>query len=120
MPIYEYRCQSCDKILEVLVRGGKEPTLCGDRCLNLDHPEAKSGELVKKVSKAGVIFKGSGFYVTDSRSGSGTNGKSPEKKTSEEKSGSESSKASGEASSKDSSTKSSSNKSESSGSKTAE
>lgn len=58
MPIYEYKCQSCDKDLEVFVRGGKEPEFC---------PECH-GKLSRKVSLAGVIFKGSGFYVNDSKS----------------------------------------------------
>ncbi len=67
MPIYEYRCQSCDKVLEVLVRSGKEPEQCAERCLSKEHPEAGRGELTRKISRAGIIFKGSGFYVTDSR-----------------------------------------------------
>lgn len=71
MPIYEYRCQSCDKVLEVLVRTGKEPETCGERCLSKEHPEAGLGELNRKISRAGIIFKGSGFYVTDSRGGGG-------------------------------------------------
>lgn len=59
MPIYEYRCQACNEVSEVFVRGGKEPTtceLCGE------------GELSRLISRAGVIFKGSGFYVNDSKS----------------------------------------------------
>lgn len=67
MPIYEYRCQSCAKELEVLVRNGKEPEEC---------PECQ-GKLARKMSRAGVIFKGSGFYVTDSR---GSNSGGSEKK----------------------------------------
>jgi putative FmdB family regulatory protein len=65
MPIYEYRCQSCDKEMEALVRSGKEPEEC---------PACK-GPLVRKISRAGIIFKGSGFYVNDSR-GSNGGGKS--------------------------------------------
>ncbi len=68
MPIYEYRCQTCDKVLEVLIRTGKEPEICGERCLSTELPDAGEGELVRKISQAGVIFKGSGFYVTDSKS----------------------------------------------------
>ena len=35
MPIYEYRCQSCDHRFEVLVRGGEEPLCpeCGSKTL---------------------------------------------------------------------------------------
>ena len=60
MPIYEYRCQSCNHEMEALVRSGKEPETC---------PECQ-GSLTRKISRAGVIFKGSGFYVNDSRGSS--------------------------------------------------
>lgn len=63
MPIYEYRCQTCNHEMEALVRSGKEPETC---------PECQ-GALARKISRAGVIFKGSGFYVNDSR-GSGSGG----------------------------------------------
>lgn len=66
MPIYEYRCESCDHELEALVRGGREPESC---------PSCE-GKLARKISRAGVIFKGSGFYVTDSRGSSGGGAKS--------------------------------------------
>lgn len=65
MPIYEYKCQSCDAELEVFVRSKTEPDSC---------PEC-DGQLSRKISRAGVIFKGSGFYVNDSR-GSGGDKKS--------------------------------------------
>ena len=81
MPIYEYRCQSCANELEVLVRNGKEPESC----------PACEGKLARKISRAGVIFKGSGFYVTDSRgsssggekksSGAASEGKSTDSKS---------------------------------------
>lgn len=61
MPIYEYRCQSCDAISEKLVRGGNEPTTC---------PACGAEGLTRLISRAGIIFKGSGFYVTDSKSSS--------------------------------------------------
>ena len=58
MPIYEYRCQSCNAVSEAFVRNGKEPSKC---------PECGAESLTKLISRAGVIFKGSGFYVTDSK-----------------------------------------------------
>jgi putative FmdB family regulatory protein len=61
MPIYEYRCQECNEVTEAFVRSGKEPTAC---------PECGEESLKKLISRAGVIFKGSGFYVTDSKSSS--------------------------------------------------
>lgn len=59
MPTYEYACKECGEHLEV-VQSFKDAALteCG-RC---------GGELRKVFSAAGIIFKGSGYYVTDSRS----------------------------------------------------
>jgi putative FmdB family regulatory protein len=58
MPTYEYRCTECDTALEV-VQSIHEPALtecptCG-------------GRLRKVFGNVGVVFKGSGFYRTDSR-----------------------------------------------------
>ena len=58
MPTYEYACRACGEHLEV-VQSFKDAALteCG-RC---------GGDLRKVFSAAGIIFKGSGYYVTDSR-----------------------------------------------------
>lgn len=81
MPIYEYRCQSCDTISEKLVRNGNEPTTC---------PDCGAEGLTRLISKAGIIFKGSGFYVTDSK-GSSSSGDTAKSTASESKSESSSS-----------------------------
>ena len=64
MPTYEYACRDCGEHLEVVQSFKDAPlTECG-RC---------GGALRKVFSAAGIIFKGSGYYVTDSRkSGSGS------------------------------------------------
>ena len=61
MPTYEYTCRSCGEHLEV-VQSFKDDaltvcTICG-------------GELKKVFGNIGIVFKGSGFYKTDSRSSS--------------------------------------------------
>jgi putative FmdB family regulatory protein len=58
MPTYEYVCRDCGSHLEV-VQSFKDTPLhtCGT-C---------GGALRKVFSAAGIIFKGSGYYVTDSR-----------------------------------------------------
>lgn len=58
MPTYEYACKDCGEHLEV-VQSFKDAALteCG-RC---------GGSLRKVFSAAGIIFKGSGYYVNDSR-----------------------------------------------------
>lgn len=58
MPTYEYACQDCGEHLEVVQSFKEEAlTVCG----------ACGGRLRKVFSAAGIIFKGSGYYVTDSR-----------------------------------------------------
>lgn len=60
MPTYEYRCTECGDELEVVQSFSDDPlTVC----------PACSGQLRKLFSPVGVVFKGSGFYKTDSRSG---------------------------------------------------
>jgi putative FmdB family regulatory protein len=60
MPTYEYRCTECGEQLEVVQSFSDDPlTVC---------PACK-GKLRKLFSPVGVVFKGSGFYKTDSRSG---------------------------------------------------
>ncbi|MGE3621139.1 MAG: FmdB family zinc ribbon protein [Acidimicrobiia bacterium] len=61
MPTYEYRCKSCGQHLEV-VQSFTEDALT--EC------PACGGELRKVFGSIGISFKGSGFYKTDSRSGS--------------------------------------------------
>lgn len=58
MPKYQYRCQSCSRELEVFQK-------FTDAALT-ECPECE-GTLRKVFSAVGVVFKGSGFYATDSR-----------------------------------------------------
>lgn len=58
MPTYQYRCTSCGNELEA-VQKFTDPALT--TC-----PECE-GSLRKLFSAVGVVFKGSGFYATDSR-----------------------------------------------------
>jgi putative FmdB family regulatory protein len=61
MPTYEYECTSCGQHIEVFQRISEDPlTTCG----------VCGGTLRKVFHPAGIVFKGSGFYATDSRSAS--------------------------------------------------
>lgn len=61
VPTYDYQCRSCGTVTEVIHSMLEEgPTTC-ERC---------GGELRRVLYPAGIIFKGSGFYATDSRSSS--------------------------------------------------
>jgi len=65
VPTYEYVCSSCGTHVEVYQRFSDEPlTVCG----------VCGGSLRKVFHPAGILFKGSGFYATDSRSGRGAGG----------------------------------------------
>lgn len=58
MPTYQYRCTACGDELEA-VQKFSDPALT--TCPNCE------GNLRKVFSPVGVVFKGSGFYATDSR-----------------------------------------------------
>ena len=58
MPLYEYQCRTCGKVTEV--RHGFDETV-SEPCAEC------GGALTRRFSPAGIVFKGSGFYVTDSR-----------------------------------------------------
>lgn len=62
MPLYDYQCSKCQHVVEV--RHGFNDAYT-EPC------PACGGELKRIISPAPVIFKGSGFYVTDSRKPSG-------------------------------------------------
>ena len=58
MPTYEYECTVCGQHIEVFQRFSEDPlTICG----------VCGGKLRKVFHPAGIVFKGSGFYATDSR-----------------------------------------------------
>lgn len=61
MPTYTYACTDCDEQLEVVQSFTSDPLTECPRC---------GGRLRKVFHPVGVVFKGSGFYRTDSRSGS--------------------------------------------------
>jgi len=68
MPTYEYVCQKCGHEFEKFQPIAEKPlTVCPrDLCAR---KEWGRGKVKKKISAgAGLIFKGSGFYITDYRS----------------------------------------------------
>lgn len=58
MPTYDYKCENCESTFEFFQSMKDDPiTLC---------PQCGHNDLKKMVSlPAGLIFKGSGFYLTD-------------------------------------------------------
>ncbi len=64
MPTYEYVCTACRAPLEV-VQSIHDPALT-------ECPACDDGRLRKVFGNVGVVFKGSGFYRTDSRRAKGS------------------------------------------------
>ena len=73
MPLYEYACISCHHHFDVRHVAGEKPALCCPEC---------KGEVRRVYHASGIIFKGSGWYVTDSAS----KPSQPEARPAEEKS----------------------------------
>jgi len=63
MPTYSYACTECDNRFDIVQSFTDDTlTVC----------PACSGKLRKLFNSVGIVFKGSGFYRTDSRGGSST------------------------------------------------
>lgn len=67
MPLYDYRCTKCGHTVET--RHGFDDVY-SEVC------SACGGPMTRVFNPAPIVFKGSGFYINDSRSKSGSGGKS--------------------------------------------
>ncbi len=113
MPTYTYTCTACNEMIEKRQSFSDPPLTTCEQC---------GGALRKVIHPVGIVFKGSGWYITDSRSASSSaNGRnasssttSETTKSSESSGSSENSGASKESSSKADSSASSGSKSETS------
>lgn len=56
MPLYEYKCQKCGSVFEVIQKVSDPPLSVCSEC---------GGPLRKVISPPAIQFKGSGFYITD-------------------------------------------------------
>lgn len=63
MPTYQYACTACGHQLEAVQSFADDP---------LTECPACQGRLRKLFSSVGIVFKGSGFYRTDSRASNGS------------------------------------------------
>lgn len=61
MPTYEYVCTKCGDQFEVVQSFSDDALTKCSKC---------KGQLRKVFGSVGIVFKGSGFYKTDSRGGS--------------------------------------------------
>jgi putative FmdB family regulatory protein len=63
VPTYDYQCRSCGAVTEVIhAMSDDGPSVC----------EVCGGALRRVLYPAGIIFKGPGFYRTDSRAAGGS------------------------------------------------
>ncbi len=62
MPLYVYQCTDCGVRFEATQSFHDAPLTTCPEC---------NGSVYRVIGSAGVIFKGSGFYVTDNRKSSG-------------------------------------------------
>lgn len=61
MPTYVYKCANCGHTFEARQRMADSPLT--------DCPTCEESALRRVINSVGVVFKGSGFYVTDNRNG---------------------------------------------------
>lgn len=91
MPTYEYECLKCNKGFEI-VQSMKDNalTVCPKDLCRMKTKWGKGKVKRKLGAGAGLIFKGSGFYITDYRSEGYKKAKSESGKSSGESSSSKS------------------------------
>ncbi|MVU82959.1 FmdB family transcriptional regulator [Nocardia sp. ET3-3] len=99
MPTYSYACTECDNKFDIVQSFSDDALTVCDQC---------NGKLRKLFNSVGIVFKGSGFYRTDSRNGS-TSSEPAKSSTSSSDSGSSSSSSSTPAASSTSTASSTSN-----------
>lgn len=63
MPTYSYACTQCDNRFDIVQSFSDDALTVCEKC---------SGKLRKLFNSVGIVFKGSGFYRTDSRGGAST------------------------------------------------
>lgn len=61
MPTYVYKCGECEHMFETRQRMSEDPLT--------DCPQCDASALRRVINNVGIVFKGSGFYVTDNRNG---------------------------------------------------
>jgi putative FmdB family regulatory protein len=79
VPTYQYTCTDCGEPVEAVQKFTDDPLSVCAAC---------GGRLRKVFSPVGIVFKGSGFYRTDSRNGSSASTAAKDKQPSESSSAS--------------------------------
>jgi putative FmdB family regulatory protein len=73
MPIYEYQCEGCGEVFELIQKFSDEPLKVHDKC---------GAPVHRLITSSAIQFKGSGWYATDyAKSGNGGSKKSDSEKS---------------------------------------
>ncbi len=75
MPFYRYVCKNCGHEKVIMHSMNESPNVVCDVC---------GAPMKKAVGRVGIVFKGSGFYITDSRKGNGKSSNSGNSETKKE------------------------------------
>lgn len=78
MPLYEYQCENCGEVFELIQKFSDAPLEVHDKC---------GGHVHRLLSAPALQFKGSGWYVTDYAKGGGNGSSQSEKKSPADKKG---------------------------------
>lgn len=72
MPIYEYQCEGCGEVFELIQKFSDEPLKVHEKC---------GAPVHRLITSSALKFKGSGWYVTDyAKGGNGGSKKSDSEK----------------------------------------
>lgn len=85
MPLYEYQCENCGDVFELIQKFSDTPLTEHAKC---------GGKVHRLISAPALQFKGSGWYVNDYAKGSGTAPNGSTKKDKDDSSGKPSSSSS--------------------------
>jgi putative FmdB family regulatory protein len=64
MPLYEYQCENCGDVFELIEKFSAEPLTTHEKC---------GGKVHRLISAPALQFKGSGWYITDYAKGGNSN-----------------------------------------------
>jgi putative FmdB family regulatory protein len=84
MPIYEYQCEGCGEVFELIQKFSDEPLKVHEKC---------GAPVHRMITSSAIQFKGSGWYATDYGKGSNGSKKSDSEKSEKKESGDASSKS---------------------------
>ena len=76
MPLYDYKCSKCGNVFEALQKMNDAPLKKCPKC---------KGPIKRLISSPGIIFKGSGFHVTDYKKSPTSSASGGQRRSSEEK-----------------------------------